>query len=236
MTDATITTTVTLADLRSAYDDELDDLREAYDDAVAFIREEWGEDALDRPIPTDAADLDDEEMQNLVAMAMTAEMYEESAKTIQKRNHALDKLGDQLDGDTFELRMLTGAELMQIGTDLRVKAKNEGVEKELVDHHKKEYVVDAVTVAAPEGIPTDGDGSPMPSRAGMPLTNALWEAAERLNESGAADFRAPGFGDEVLTPPDGSSATPPRSGGASKPLGTTEPTDPAPDTPDSGGS
>ena len=227
-----IRTEVTFSDLIAAYDDELADLEAGYEETVAFIRDEWGDDAIDRPIPTDTASLTDDDLEHLAAMRATASAYEESGKQIQRRNHALETLSRDCDGDTFGLRMLTGAELMDIERDLKLKAQAEDVEQSVVEHYRKALVVDAATVDAPDAIPTDDDGSPVPSEAGNPLTLALYEAVENLNQAGAVDFRAPGFGDRDLTPAVESSGRPTPAAPSSKPTGASS--DPTGDTPEPG--
>lgn len=234
MPDSTITASVTFADLINAYDAELADLKDGYEETVAYIEEEWGTDARDRPIPADAQDLDDADLQHLAAMRTLAQAYDESGKQIQQRNHALETLADACDGDTFEVRMLTGAELMDIEKTLKLKAQAEGVDREIVEHYRKALVVDAATVEAPEGVPTD-DGDPQPSEAGNPLTLALYEAVETLNQAGAVDFRAPGFGDRDHSAAVASSGPRTPSNAASTPFDAADAT-PDGEPPESGGS
>lgn len=229
----TITATVTIADLISAYDDELRELREAYEDAMDAIETEFGSDAADAPIPSDI----EGDRERLAALRQSASAYEDAGKTIQKRNKALELLAEDLDGEAFELRMLTGAQLMDIETDLKLKAQAQGIDQSAVQHYRKALVVDAATVDAPGGIPRDDDGSPQPSEAGNPLTLALYEQVQALNESGATDFRAPGFGDgDTPSPAVASSETPRSSPPASTPSPTADGETPASDTPDSGDS
>lgn len=190
----TVTTTVTFADLAAQYDDELADLRDAYEETVALAREDYGEDAMGRRIPRD---MDDDALADLAALQRSAAAYDESGKQIQKRQHALERLADQYDGDAFRIKMLSGAELMDIGTELRMLATQRDVEKDALDDQRQALVVDAAVVDAPEGVPTDDDGDPEPSRAENPLTIALYEAVERLNSTGSVDFRAPGFAESA---------------------------------------
>lgn len=227
----TITTTVTFADLREQYDPELEDLRSAYDDVLDLIEAEYGEDAPERPTPSDP---DDPDAQRLAALQATALAYEQSAKSIQSRQAILERLEDEYDGDTFEIRMLSGQELMDIESKLKAKAREEGVDAEEIQHYRKGLVVDSATVSAPEGVPrglagqtlfqiasedpADADDStPMPSEAPNALTLSLYEAVENLNQGGAPDFRAPGFGDRTIGAGPNTSATPTDSAAVSKP-------------------
>jgi hypothetical protein len=217
----TPTTTLTFDDLRAQYDDELDELRDAWNELTEHIRDEWGDDALDFN-PAQADSLDSEAMERLGAVQATREMYDESGKSIQRRQHALDALADEYGGDEFELRMLTGNELMQIETDLRMEANRRDVDVQLLQSERKGQVVDMATVSAPEGIPTDDEGSPTPSEAPQAIMLALYEQAEQLNNAGTTDFRAPGFGDGDGSGRSSSSVTPTASGPSPRP---SDPTD-----------
>lgn len=200
-----ITQTVTVGDLTASIDREIDDLREQYDDAIALIEDRWGEDALDEPLPEDP---NDEQTERLAELRMTAAFYEESAKRNQQRKHAIETLAEKFDGDEFEIKMLTGVETMDTEAELRAMARERDVKVQTIRHYRKQLVVDAATVDAPEGFPTDEEGSPKPSAVGNPLTYALYDAVERLNNAGTTDFRAPGFGDEAGPSPPESSGSP----------------------------
>lgn len=191
MTEADpITTTVTLADLRDQYDDELAEFRDAFEEVVEHAREEYG----------DRAEWPD-------AVRQTAEAYEEAGKSIQRRQHALDRFADEYGDGAFEVKMLSGAELMSIESDLRTEAAGRDVDPETLSAYRQQLTVDAATVDAPAGVPTDDDG-PLPSECPNPLTLSLYDVVERLNTAGAADFRAPGFGDETDGEDCGTSASP----------------------------
>lgn len=209
MTDTQLTTTVTFADLQRAHDDELDERREAYEDTLALIREEYGEDAIDRPAPED---------DRLEQLQQTAEVLEETGKNLQRRQHVLERIADQYDGDTFEIRMLTGKELMDIETDLRMEANQKDIDVSVLQTKRKQLVVDAATVKAPDGVASDDDGSPQPSAEPNPLTLALYEQVERLNQAGDTGFTAPGFGDDGVGGPSGTSDRPMPAGDSSSTL------------------
>lgn len=205
----TPTTELTFDDLRAQYTDELADLREAWQELTDWISDEYGDDALDWD-PTNA-DLDDEGMEQLATVQATREAYDEAGKAIQQRQHALETLADEYGSDPFELRMLTGQELMDIETDLRMEANRKDVDVSLLQAQRRGSVVDTATVTAPEGVPT-GEGGPTPSECPNPLTMALYDQAEVLNNTGSVDFRAPGFGDEASGGRPSTSGTPTTSG------------------------
>lgn len=217
MTDDTPvpTTTLTFEDLAAQYDDELAELREAWDELTEYIREEYGDAALEWD-PTAADDLDSDEMERLGTIQATREAYDEAGKSLQQRQHALRTLAEEYGDDPFTIRMLTGQQLMDVETDLRMEANRRDVDVGVIQNHRKGLVVDAATVAAPDGVPTE-DGDPVPSECPQPLTLALYEQVERLNESGAVDFRAPGFGGADASGPPSTSATPTTSGVSSEP-------------------
>lgn len=212
----TITTTVTFHDLSAQYDDELADLRAAYEDTVALARERYGDDAMDTN-PSGVENGDD-----LAQLQQTAEAYNEAGKSIQQRQHALETLADEYDGDEFTVAMLSGSELMDIETELRMAAQSKDTDPAVMQAKRKGMVVDAATVDAPDGI-TD------PSDAPNPITLSLYDVVERLNQGGTPDFRAPGFGDEAPSEPPVTSATPATSETLSSPSAPTDAT-----TPDSG--
>jgi len=189
MTDTTVTTTVTFHDLEHAYDSELDELEAAYEDVVAEAQSEHGDDALD------VRDPDDE----LAQLQQQAEAYEQAGMAIQSRQHSIGQLADEYEGNRFKLKMLSGRELMDIEAELRAKAQQRDVSPESLQSERKALVVDAATVEAPDGVPqaedSVGENDPKPSECPNPLTLALYEQVERLNQAGDTDFRAPGFGD-----------------------------------------
>jgi hypothetical protein len=202
-----ITTEVTWADLRSAYDDELADLRDAYDELTEQAREEYGEDWQDRPMPRNPDALGDDE-RDLWVYQQQAAQYDQAAQSIQKRQHMLDRLADEYGDGDFEIKMLTGEETMQIETELRTLAQERGIDVSVIQVRRNALTVDKATVDAPEGVPRE-DGSPVPSECPNALTLALWDQVEAFNNAGETGFRAAGFGDH--SPPDqtpGSSATP----------------------------
>lgn len=218
----TITTTVTWADLLSDATSELDTLRDAYDELQDLATEEYGDDALDRTLPNDP-DLLDADERDLWVYRTQMEQYDSAAKSIQKREHVLQRLKDEYGDGDFEIRMLTGEETVELETDLRMLAQDEGVSMQAIESKRNARVVDLATVDAPEDLPRE-DGSPTPSQAPNALTLALWEQVNRFNNAGATDFQPEGFGesDPAPNPTGAKSATPTPSGEVSTP---SEPTD-----------
>lgn len=176
MTDS-ITTTVSFSDLAGQYDSELDDLRDAHNELVSHALEEYGDDGHEWP----------------ESVRATIDAYEAAGKQIQRRQHSLDQLTGEYDDGTFTLAMLSGADLMEIETDLRVEARERDADVNDLQALRQQLTVDAATVDAPAGVPTGDDGSPLPSECPSPLTLSLYDQVERLNTAGAVDFRAPGF-------------------------------------------
>ena len=177
----TITETVTFDDLISSYGPELEELEAAYNGAVEYATDEYGEERTEWP----------NEVRSLV------EMYNEAGKSIQQRQHVLERLSTHYGDGGFKIAMLTGSELMDIETEMRMKAKDRGVQVSELQAYRQQLTTDYATVGAPEEFPTDSDGSPQPSEAPNPLTLSLYEHVERLNMGGSSDFRAPGFGDST---------------------------------------
>lgn len=204
----TPTTTLTFDDLAAQYDDELTDLRESWQELTDWITDEHGEDAL-KWNPTAASELDSEAMEQLATVQATRHAYDESGKSIQERQHALRSLADEYGPEPFEIQMLTGQQLMEVETELRMQANRRDVDVGLLQAQRRGLVVDAATIGAPEGVPTDDDeGTPTPSECPNPITLSLYEQVERLNSAGTVDFRAPGFGDGAGSGRSSSSATP----------------------------
>jgi hypothetical protein len=226
MTDTTLTTTVTFADLIAHYDDELDDLREAYDDVLDAIREEFGADAIDEAVPEDP---DDDDRQYLRGLQQTANLFSESAKSIQKRQHVLERLREDYSGDSFTIKMLTGGELADLETELRMEAHRKDVPVETLQAERQRRLADTGTIGAPPEV-CDDDGTPEPSAAPNALALTLAEVIQELNQQGGLDFTPQGFGDPIGTGSP-SSATPTGSAPSSSDSDST-----AEPTPDSGGS
>lgn len=199
-----ITQTVTFDDMIAAYDDELAEFRDAYEEIDAYAAEEHGENHSEWPME----------------LIQLAAMYEEAGKQIQQRQHVLEVLGEKYDGDAFKIKMLTGEETMDLDVQMRAKAQERGVGVEAMQSYRKGLTADTATVSAPEGFPTDEDGSPKPSAAGNPLTFAIFEQVEQLNQAGSTDFRAPGFGDGDNSIVSGMSEAPTNARPASNTSGT----------------
>lgn len=205
MTDA-ITTTVSWDDLITAYDSELAEYREAYADLREYVADEFD---TDLSTPTDDDDL--------TAIQQQAARYEQGVEEVQKRQHMLETLRDRLGEGDFKIKMLSGRETMRIEKAVRA-AVDEETPIGVVQTRRNQRTVDAATVAAPEGVPTDDDGSPTPSEAPNALTLALWEQVERFNNAGAVDFRPAGCGDgDRPVSAVGSSPAPTTSAPASEP-------------------
>jgi hypothetical protein len=191
----TITQTVTWDDLEASYDQEFDDLREAYDELVEEARDEYGERWQSQPATDETLQVYQEQ----------AEQYDEAAKSIQKRQHLLDQLKDRYGDGEFEIKMLTGEETMQVETELRMLAKQEDVGVDVIQVRRNALTVDAATIDAPDAVPRDEDGSPVPSESPNALTLALWDQVESLNNAGETGFRPEGFGDKMGYTPDDTS-------------------------------
>jgi hypothetical protein len=112
--------------------------------------------------------------------------------------------------------MLSGRELSEIETELRMTAQAQDVEPDQLQAEKKMDVVDAAVADAPEETPHE-DGDPRPSREPNPLSTALFEQVQQLNQSGETDFRAEGFGETLLSVLNGVSANPSDAGPPSAP-------------------
>jgi len=213
----TATTDLTFGDLKAQYDDDLETLREAYEDVTEHGRAEYG----------DREEWPDE-------VRGRAEALNESAKQIQNRQHAVETLAADYGDGPFRVKVLSGAELMDVELDLRAEAQSRDVDAEAIQGYRKRLLVDAATVGAPEGVPRADseaggtvDGDPAPSKCENPITLALYDCVERLNNTGATDFRAPGFESPGDSDPDATSATPSVSetvSGTGPPTGETDPT------------
>ena len=226
MPDNTLTTTVTFDDLIAHYEDELSDLRDAYDDTLQAIRDEFGDDAIDEAVPQDPAD---DERAHLKQLQQTANLFSESAKSIQKRQHVLKRLREDYTGDTFGIKMLTGGELADLETELRMQAHRKDVPVETLQAERQRRLADTGTVEAPPEI-CDGDGDPEPSEAPNALALTLAEVIQELNQQGGLDFTPQGFGDPIGAGSP-SSATPTGSATLSSDSDSTaEPTPPAGDS------
>jgi len=204
-----ITTTVTWADMRAALSDELGELRDAYDEIHDRVTDEYGDDALDRTLPNDPDDMDDDERQ-LWIYRQQIDQYNSAKQSIDNRLNMLDRLEDEYGSGDFEIKMLSGAETMDIETDLRLLAQQRDTSLDKVRHRRTLLVTDAATVDAPEGVPRDDEGSPQPSAAPNALAVSLWDHIDKLNNAGQTDFQPGGFGegDPDPTPTTDTSAPP----------------------------
>lgn len=207
MTDA-ITTTVTWDGLIHAHDDELSDLRESYNEVAELAREEYGDDALNQPAPD--PEQAPEEMVALAVYQQQCQQYDQAVQAIEKRQHVLDVLRDELGDAPFELKMLSGQETMTVEAELRAWMQTQdNLSQQVVQVKRNLLTVDAATVDAPDGVPREDD-SPTPSEVPNALAMSLFEQVELFNNAGAVDFRAEGCGGlgPAASGPSGSSATP----------------------------
>jgi len=190
-----LTETVTFDDLIAQHERERSDLRDAYDDLVEFARDEYG----------------DEEAEWPDSVRQTAAAYDATGQSIEQRVAVLERLRDHdaIDGDTFEIRMLSGRETMRIDTHLKRRARREDVDRDVISHERNAELVDAAVVTQPDAFPTDAEGDPRPSDLPEAVVMSLVEAVNTYNKSGSVDFRASGFADRHdWVGGSGSSATP----------------------------
>lgn len=195
-----ITTTLTWGDLKENHREDLSEYREAYDELREQATDQYGEDALDQPLPSDPNNVDADNRE-LWAYQQQAERIEQAAESIENRLNMLGRLEEEYGAGTFEIKMLSGSETMDVETDLRMTAQERGMSVENIQHRRNLIVVDKATVDAPEDVPRDDDGSPTPSECPNALALSLWEHINTLNNAGQTDFRPEGFGDNTLTSP-----------------------------------
>ena len=222
MTDA-ITTTVTWQDLRDAQQRELDDLEAAYDELETLA----DDDALNRPVPSDLSAIEDEDLLQRAAIQQQAELLNQSRATVEKRLNLLDELEDRLGAGPWEIKMLSGQEVMATEADLRTDAQANDWGRQTTQMRRNYYTVDAAVVDGPDEIPRSEDGTLNVSEA-VPnaLVNSLYEQVERFNSAGDPDFRPEGFGSSGALEPSVSSGTPRQSSTVSVPSDSTDETPP----------
>jgi len=201
-----ITTTVTWADLRADITSELDDLRDAYHELRDRATGEYGDDALDKPLPDDPEAVADEN-RRLWAYQQQVDQLNQAKESIDQRLNVLDTLEAEFGSGDFEVTMLSGQDTMDLETRLRTKAASEGVDVDTIQHLRELWVVDSATVSAPEGVPHE-DGDPKPSACPNALVTSLYEQINRLNNAGTVDFTSGGFGspDDTASTADTSAA------------------------------
>jgi len=200
-----LTETVTFGDLIGRHRQELSQLQDAYDDLQAYADDEY-DDPAEWP----------EELQK------KANAYQQTANQIEARINFLERIAEDCDGDTFEIRTLSGRETMEIDTKLKTKANQRNVDMEVVSHERNALVVDAATVSAPECIPHDDEGDPQPSDAPDAVVQSLSEVVSTFAQSGDVDFQASGFGDRAGPEASSISPTPTTSDSS---LSESDPTD-----------
>lgn len=192
-----ITTTVSWDTLISAHDAELAEYRDAYQELRELAAEEYDA-ALDDPTS-------DEELQ---AIQQQAARYEQAVQELQRHRNALETLRGQLGDGDFEIKMLSGQEALEVAKQVQTDAYQENTPPSVIETERNQLVADMATVDAPEGVPTDDDGSPEPSALPNVLATALFEQVQRFNTAADVDFRAEGCGDADPQGPSGVSSTP----------------------------
>jgi len=222
MTNA-ITTTVTWQDLRDAQQRELDDLEAAYEE----LEELADDDALNRPVPSDLSEIEDDDLLQRAAIQQQAELLEQSRATIEKRINLLSELEDRLGAGPWEIKMLSGQEVMATEADLRTDAQANDWGRQTTQMRRNYYTVDAAVVDGPEDIPRSDDGTlNVSEHVPNALVNSLYEQVERFNSAGDPDFRPEGFGSSGGLGPSVSSGTPSQSNTVSVPSDSTDETPP----------
>ena len=209
-----ITTTVTWETLISAHDDELQEYREAYQDLREVAQEEHGA-ALDDPTDND----------HLQAIQQQAARYEQAVQELQRFQHALGALREQLGDGDFEIKMLSGQETLEIAKEVQMEARESDTPPSVIETKRNQLVADMATVDAPDGVPTDDDGSPVPSELPNVLATALFEQVQRFNTAADVDFRAEGCGDAAPQGPSAPSPTPTTDAPLSAPSRPTDASD-----------
>jgi hypothetical protein len=203
-----ITTTVTWADLKDSPREELSDLEDAREELVEQVTDEYGEGALSETLPQDPDNVADDR-RKLWVYQQQLQRFEQAKQSIENRLNFLGLMADEYPEGEFELKMLTGNETMAVETELKMLAQQKDVSLDTIYHRRNVLVADKATVDAPEGFPTDADGSPKPSDAPNNLVLSLWEQINRLNNAGQVDFRPEGFGEfDTAVPTAGQSASP----------------------------
>lgn len=227
MTDA-ITTTVTWDDMIDAQADELADLRKQYEEVVELAEEEFGDDALQRPVPDNLGEIEDADVRKRAAFVRQAQLLDSAGRATQNRINMLETLADRLGEGAFKIKMLSAQEVMDTELTLRGELQSDDADEGALQQQRNNATVDAATVDAPAGFPTDEEGDPKPSAAPNALVDSLFEQVQRFNSAGSADFRAEGFGSQSR-PGSGlpaSSATPNDSATPSTPSASTDETPP----------
>lgn len=176
-----ITTTVTFSDILSYHQAELDDYRDAHDELTEYARDEYGDHRAEWG----------EDITSLLLLVT------ESAKTVEQRINFIERVQDEYDGSEFTIKMLSGRELSEIESELRMTAQKRDTDIQQLSSERKMETLDRAITSAPEGFPSDDDGNPEASNAPNALALSLHEQVQLLNQSGETGFRAAGFGDEL---------------------------------------
>lgn len=194
-----ITTTITWTNLKNQYSDQLSDLEEAHQELKDQITEEFGDDALTRQVPqpsefADALTDENADLERLAVYKQLASQYEQSKAKLDSHRALLERLEGEYGDGEFEVKMLSGREVMDLETQLRMEANQEDdVDAQVLGMWRNADTVDAAVVDAPEGIPRDEEGSPTPSECPEGLVNALYDQVQKFNSAGDTGFTPRGF-------------------------------------------
>lgn len=203
-----ITTTVSWDDLKAAQRADLEDIDESYQELTALAHDKYGDDALQIPTPDDLESIDDDETLRLAAIQRQAMMYDRSRQSLEKRINVLEFLADELGDDPFELKMLSGQEVMTVETKLRADSKSNDWDSQTLQFIRNQRTVDAAVVDGPEDIPSEDGTLDISGSCPNALVDSLYEQVERFNSAGESDFRPEGFGNHIGSGPSASSGTP----------------------------
>lgn len=193
-----ITTTITWTDLTNQYQDQLSDLEDAHTELKEQIQSEFGDDALTRqvPEPEKVADVftdgEETEIKRLSIYKQLASQYESAKTNIDSTLELLDKLKGEYGSGDFEVKMLTSQEVVDLESELRMDAKGD-VDGQVLKMQRNLRTVDAAIIDAPEGVPRDDDGSPVPSECPEGLVDALYDQVQKYNSAGDTGFTSSGF-------------------------------------------
>lgn len=194
-----ITTTITWTNLKNQYSNQLTNLEEAHQELQDQIQSEFGDDALTRQVPqpgefADALTDENADLERLAVYKQLASQYESAKAKLDSHRALLDRLEGEYGDGEFEVKMLSGREVMDLETELRMEANQEDdVDAQVLEMWRNADTVDAAVVDAPEGIPRDGDDSPVPSECPEGLVDALYNQVQKFNSAGDTGFTPQGF-------------------------------------------
>lgn len=172
-----VTETVTLTGIVDGYREDLRSLESTYIEFRDLAEDKWGVEP-EWPDQVQAYE----------------EGYQSTARSLQKRIRVLEYFADEWESEAFEFRMLLGEETMAIEGALSREAADSSPAE--LEASRNKQVINESCVDAPDEIPRDEDGNPLPSQTPNAVTQSLFEVVERLNSAGPGDFRASGLGSE----------------------------------------